>query len=71
MAITTVKIRDETKSSLDELKSDRESYDDVIAKLVLVSKNKNLNNELIDGYKTVGKNDLKILREWDFASTDV
>ena len=43
MTITTVKIRIETKSSLDKLKSERESYDEVIAKLVLAVKKKNLN----------------------------
>ncbi|MBI3051041.1 hypothetical protein HYY74_01145 [Candidatus Woesearchaeota archaeon] len=70
MTVTTVKIRNETKTSLDEIKSDRETYDEVIAKLVSSAKKKNLKDELIAGYKAIGKDELETLKDWDSASAD-
>ena len=45
MEITTVKIHKNTKSALDELKIDNETYDDIINRLISQIKNKNLKNE--------------------------
>jgi hypothetical protein len=34
-------------------------------------KNKNLKKELIESYKSMSAADLELLKEWDFASTEV
>ncbi len=68
---TTVKIRESTKFSLDEIKKDRESYDEVISRLISSAKNKNLKELLIEGYKARRKGDLKILKEWEGASAEL
>lgn len=71
MDTTTVKIHRGTKSALDELKSNNESYDDVITNLISTSKNKNLKKELIEAYKSMGKKDLETLKEWEIASNEI
>ena len=69
--ITTVKIHKNTKSALDELKIDNETYDDIINRLISQIKNKNLKNELIKAYKNLDKEDLDTLNEWESASSDI
>jgi len=71
MEITTVKIHKNTKSALDELKIDNETYDDIINRLISQIKNKNLKNELIKAYKNLDKEDLDTLNEWESASSDI
>lgn len=71
MEITTVKLHKETKIALDDLRSERESYDEVISKLISHHKNKNLHRELVHAYKSMGKQDLAILEEWENASREV
>ena len=70
MGTTTVKIRDETKSSLDEIKVESETYDEVINRIIFAVKKRNLKNELVEGYTAVGKDDLDTLEEWESASAD-
>ena len=71
MEVTTVKIRDSTKMALDGMKKDRESYDEVIERLIAQIKNKSLKKELIEGYKSMGKEDLELLEEWDSISAEI
>lgn len=71
MNATTVKIMRKTKTALDELKSGRDSYDDVIAKLIENNRKKELRKELVRGYKSIGKEELEMLNDWDSASADV
>ncbi len=71
MSTTTVKIRESTKSALDEIKNERESYDEVIGKLLSLAKNRSLKEQLIEGYKARRKEDLEILKEWEGASAKI
>ncbi len=71
MEVTTVKIRDSTKMALDGMKKDRESYDEVIERLIAQIKNKSPKKELIEGYKSMGKEDLELLEEWDSISAEI
>ncbi|MAE42919.1 hypothetical protein CMO93_04050 [Candidatus Woesearchaeota archaeon] len=71
MNTTTIKLKKITKSALNHLKSRRESYDDAIHKLIEQSKDKTLESELIEGYKSLGKEDLKMLEEWETASREI
>lgn len=68
--ITTVKIGRRTKAALDGLKSEKETYDEVISKLVLQAKNRTLRSELVEAYKNLGNAELKILEEWEPASAE-
>lgn len=70
-ALTTVKLRNRTKAALDVLKSERETYDEVISKLVSQAKEKTLKSELVEAYKSLGKDELKILEDWETASTEL
>lgn len=70
-AVTTVKINRRTKMALDGLKSEKETYDGVISKLVLQAKNKTMKSELVEAYKNLGKSELKVLEEWESASAEL
>ena len=56
---------------IDELRKENESYETVIGKLISQARNKGLKDELIAAYKRVGKEELKILKEWEAASQEV
>ena len=71
MDVTTIKIRKKTKSALDKFRSENESYDKVIKKLVSIVRHKNMKNQLIEAYKGMGKVDLDILEEWEAASQEL
>ena len=71
MNATTIKLHKRTKSALDELRSENESYESVINKLIMQARNKNLKNELIAAYKQLGKEELDTLKEWEAASQEV
>ena len=68
-ALTTVKLQGRTKAALDVLKSERETYDQVISKLVSQARGKAVKSELVEAYKSLGKDELKILEDWEAAST--
>ncbi|HLC58694.1 MAG TPA: hypothetical protein VJI68_02440 [Candidatus Nanoarchaeia archaeon] len=70
MDITTIKLHKNTKSALDELRSENETYDNIINKLITKIKDKNLKKELIEAYKNMGKEDLRLLEEWETASNE-
>ena len=70
-AITTIKLRKSTKSALDNIKDESESYDSAIKRVISHIRNAGLKTELIEAYKNVGKMELKLLDEWDSASNEV
>ena len=71
MDVTTIKLHKNVKSALDKLREDNESYETVIVKLISKARNKGLTDELIAAYKSVGKEELMILKEWEAASQEV
>ena len=71
MDATTIKLHKRTKSALDRLRMENESYEGVISRLVLQARNNGLKEELIAAYKQVGKDELDILNEWESASQEV
>ena len=71
MAVTTLKLQESTKSELDAFKNENESYDKVIRKLVFIVRYKDLKNQLIEAYQSMGKKDLEILEEWEPASQEL
>ena len=43
----------------------------MINKMVLRARNKTMKSELVEAYKNLGKAELKILEEWEPASTEL
>ena len=69
--ITTIKLKKSTKSALDHVKDESESYDSAIKKMISHIRNANLKSELIEDYKNMGRDDLKLLQEWDSSSNEI
>lgn len=65
--ITTIQIRENVKEQLDKLKENRESYEEIILKLMLqVDKCKREKEDLlIEGCKVMAKESLKIAKEFE------
>jgi len=68
---TTVKIHKSTKNVLDEIKTNYESYDEVIKRIVSEVKHKSLVKELVTAYKTKATEDKEINKEWENSSTNL
>ena len=66
-AITTIQIRENVKSQLDKLKENRESYEEIILKLMQNSEKCKREQEaiLIEGYKEMAEENLKITKEFE------
>ena len=70
METTTIKIRKNTKHTLDTIRIENESYDETIQRILKEIKNKELKKQLIEAYKNMGHADLEILEEWENASLE-
>ena len=68
MDITTIKLQKKTKSELDKIKQNQETYDEIIQRLVEEGKKKSRKKELIEGYSQIGKKELKEIEEWEAAT---
>ena len=68
METTTIKLYPKTKHALDDIRQEQETYDQVISRLVIQTKKKNLVKELIAAYQSKAGEDKKITQEWDAAS---
>ena len=71
VTVTTIKLQKSTKSALDNLKANSESYDAAIKRLIVTLSNTNLKGRLIEAYKNMGKSDVQLLKEWEKASNEV
>ena len=65
---TTIKIKEKVKSMLDEYKSESESYSDTIQKLLQKLKKTSIKEQLIEGYKSIDKEQMKEFEEWESAN---
>ena len=70
-SITTVKLRRSTKSALNHLKGESESYDAAIKRLISAANDKHLKEKLIEGYSRMGQKELDILEEWGQTSNEL
>ncbi|MEK6809619.1 MAG: hypothetical protein AABY40_03020 [Nanoarchaeota archaeon] len=68
METTTIKVYLKTKHTLDDIKQEQETYDQVISRLVAQTRKKNLVKELIEAYQSKAGEDRKTAQEWDAAS---
>lgn len=70
--ITTIQIRENVKNELDRLKTGKESYEEVILALMKIAEKCKRGQEqlLIEGYKEMAKESLKINKEFEFIEED-
>ncbi len=71
--ITTIQLHEETKQELDIVKRDKESYEDLIIRLLEAEdKQKRMDKKLIiKGYKKMAKESLRITKEWEATDKDL
>lgn len=68
--VTTIQLNENVKSALDRLKSNKETYEEVILSLMKTAEKCKREQEqlLIEGYKEMAEESLRIAKEWE--STD-
>ena len=74
MMVTTIQLNENVKQALERMKeSSRESYEDIIVKMMhFVEEQKRRQEELlIEGYKEMAKDSLKICEEWKYADVEI
>ena len=69
--VTTIQLNENVKKALDRLKSNKETYEDVIINLMETAEKCKREQEelLIEGCKEMAEESLKITKEWE--ATDV
>lgn len=70
--ITSIQIHEKVKKELDSLKHSKETYEDVIVKMMkVIEKNKREQKKLlIEGYKEMAEESLKINKEFEAIEED-
>jgi hypothetical protein len=71
--VTTIQLTENTKDSLTKLRSSsKETYEDVILNLIKLSEIQKIKQKelMIEGYKEMAEESLKIAREWEGALMD-
>jgi hypothetical protein len=71
--VTTIQINESTKNSLIKLRnSNKETYEDIILNLIKLAEVQKRKQEelMIEGYKKMAEESLKIAREWEGTLMD-
>ncbi len=70
--VTSIQIHEEAKQQLNSLKKRRESYEDLILRLVesVELQKRNQNKLVVEGYKEMAKESLKVTKEWSSVDKD-
>ena len=70
--VTTIQLNEDVKKALDRIKSNKETYEDVIINLMKIAEEKKRKQEhlLIEGYKKMAEESLKIAKEWEGTLVD-
>ncbi len=68
--ITTIKLRKSTKISLEKLRTSKESYDDVVKRLIARSIQKIMVQELRYGYQTSSVSNKDMVKLWDGTTAE-
>jgi predicted CopG family antitoxin len=68
--VTTIQLNENVKNALDRMKSNKETYEEVIINLMKIAEKFKREQEqlLIEGYKEMAEESLRITKEWE--STD-
>jgi predicted CopG family antitoxin len=70
--ITTIQLNENVKRELDRLKSNKETYEEIIINLMKIAEKCKREQEvlLIEGYKEMAEENLKIEKEWEGTLID-
>ncbi|MEA3248260.1 MAG: hypothetical protein U9Q73_00985 [Nanoarchaeota archaeon] len=70
--ITTIQLSEQTKNSLNEIKLERETYESLIIRMMQLLEIKKRQQEelLIEGYKEMAEESLKIAKEFEVIEED-
>ena len=70
--ITTIQINSDVKKAMDKMKSNKETYEQLIINLMQIVENEKRNQEdlLIEGCKEMYDDVLKIAKEWEGTLMD-
>jgi len=65
--VTTIQLNENVKSALDRLKSNKETYEEIILNLMKIAEKCKREQEqlLIEGYKEMADESLRIIKEWE------
>lgn len=65
--VTTIQLNENVKSALDRMKNNKETYEEVILNLMKIAEKCKREQEqlLIEGYKEMAEESLKINKEWE------
>jgi hypothetical protein len=68
--VTTIQLNEDVKNALDRMKTNKETYEQVILNLMKIAEKCKREQEqlLVEGYKEMAKESMKITKEWE--STD-
>ncbi|MBS3071822.1 hypothetical protein J4408_02425 [Candidatus Pacearchaeota archaeon] len=70
--VTTIQLNEDVKKTLDRMKSNKETYEDIIVNLIksVEKQKKNQEDLLIEGCKEMYADMLKISKEWEGTLMD-
>ncbi len=70
--VTTIQLNENVKNALDRLKSNKETYEEVIINLMKIAEKCKRDQEklLIEGYKEMAEESLKINKEFEAIESD-
>ena len=65
--VTTIQLNESVKNALDRLKSNKETYEEVILSLMKIAEKYQREQKqlLIEGYKEMAEESLRIAKEWE------
>ncbi|MEK6761007.1 MAG: hypothetical protein AABX93_03740 [Nanoarchaeota archaeon] len=70
--VTTIQLNEDVKKALDRIKTGKETYEKVIVKMINQIEEQKRKQEkfLIEGYKKMAEESLKIAKEWEGTLMD-
>ncbi len=71
--ITTIQLNENVKNALDRLKTNKETYEEIIINLMKIAEKTKREQEqlLIEGCKVMAKDMLEINKEWEAVDADL
>ena len=71
--VTTIQLNEDVKNSLDRMKKGKDTYEKVILNLIraVESHEKEQEKLLIEGYKEMAEDSLRICKEWEHIDSEL
>jgi len=71
--VTTIQLNENVKTELDKLKSNKETYEQIIINLMKIAQKcqRERNELLIEGYKEMAEDSLRICKEFEHSDSDL